>query len=617
VFALRLDISANNLFICAALAAPRGLMNVANLLARFFYGITEPIMAPIRWVQEEFQESPRKRALIYGLPAILIACGGIALIVAAQIRREKELLEFYNQATNKLEKDISKQVTLLNTSRQLTSDSGAKSGDASGNTSGGRGSEGTKSGGDSAAKDKPAEEDPLLAGLSEEQKAIVKELRTLQGDQQTLLLKLISLDPVNQSYRYRYADSFAATDPMKQFELMRQLAPETNPGYADAHFWLAANFMRARVNTPNERRLFLEKALIHANFCLNLEADRREARMIKANALYGLGRQQEAYTEFEELFRAEPEYFDTLVRINKLMRMESRNRSIYEDAATRLSAKLKAVRDTDIDAWNRTLRQIQLCFIGSQNFVDLRNTLLNEQTLARDNAIKKKAVDEIFGNSLNAEAQVIVRSANVRERLPELLKLLADAYKLSPEDVQVKYQIAYVSMAFPEIAAEAKAIYDPESDVDVPGQVLQVLGNAEMQNRNYSQAIQRYEQARLKTPKDADLLNNLAFAYLTSDNQNAERALFLVDEALQLLPPVLENNDPLSHFHHTRGSALLALNRVTEAAASFELALQYRPDNPGILESLVKCYAGRDEKQAAAYQKRLDAALLKAGQKRP
>jgi tetratricopeptide (TPR) repeat protein len=299
------------------------------------------------------------------------------------------------------------------------------------------------------------------------------------------------------------------------------------------------------------------------------------------------------------------------------MRMESRNRAIYEDAATRLSAKLKAVRETDVDAWNRTLRQIQLCFIGSQNFVDLRNTLLNEQTLARDNPVKKKAVDEIFGNSLNAEAQVIVRSLNARDRLPEILKLLGEAYRLSPEDVQVKYQLAYVAMIFPENAAEAKAIYDPEKDLNVPGQVLQVLGNAEMQNRNYSQAIQRYEQARLKIPKDADLLNNLAFAYLTSDAQNAERALFLVDEALQLLPPVLENNDPLSHFHHTRGTALLALDRITEAAASFELALQYRPDNPGILESLVKCYTGRDEKQAAAYQKQLDAALLKAGQKRP
>jgi len=589
-------------------------MNVANLLARFFYGISEPILAPIRWIQEDFQESPRKRALIYGLPAILIACGGIALIVAAQIRREKELLEFYNQATSKLEKEISKQVTLLNTSRQLAGNSDSPSpGTASGENDAGAGSEK-----ESAQKEKSADnEDPLLKGLTEEQKSIVKELRTLQVDQQTLLLKLISLDPLNQSYRFRYADSFAATDPMKQFELMRQLAPETNPGYADAHFWLAANFMRARANTPNERRLFLEKALIHSNYCLNLDNDRREARMIKANALYGLGRQQEAYVEFEQLFRAEPEYFDTLVRINKLMRMESRNRAIYEDAATRLSAKLKAVRETDVDAWNRTLRQIQLCFIGSQNFVDLRNTLLNEQTLARDNPVKKKAVDEIFGNSLNAEAQVIVRSPNARDRLPEILKLLGEAYRLSPEDVQVKYQLAYVAMIFPENAAEAKAIYDPEKDLNVPGQVLQVLGNAEMQNRNYSQAIQRYEQARLKIPKDADLLNNLAFAYLTSDAQNAERALFLVDEALQLLPPVLENNDPLSHFHHTRGTALLALDRITEAAASFELALQYRPDNPGILESLVKCYTGRDEKQAAAYQKQLDAALLKAGQKRP
>jgi tetratricopeptide (TPR) repeat protein len=129
-----------------------------------------------------------------------------------------------------------------------------------------------------------------------------------------------------------------------------------------------------------------------------------------------------------------------------------------------------------------------------------------------------------------------------------------------------------------------------------------------MQKRNYSQAIERYEQARIKIPKDSDLLNNLAFAYLVADVKNAERALFLVDEAIQLLPNTLETNEAASHFHHTRGSALLALNRISEAAASFEIALQYRPNNPGILESLVKCYTGRDDKQAAAFQKRLDAA---------
>ncbi len=572
-------------------------MQATNLLARFFYGITEPILAPFRWLQDEFQESPRKRALIYGLPAILIAFAGVALVTAAQIRREKELLEFYNQATSRVEKEISKQVTLLNTSRQLAPQA------PEGATTGLQGNE----------PDNTAETDPTLKGLTSEQRELVTQLKSLQTDQQTLLLKLISLDPVNQGYRYRYAESFAATDPMKQFELMRQLAPETNPGYADAHFWLAANFIRARANTPNERRLFLEKALLHSGYCLNLEADRREAQIIKANALYGLGRQQEAYVEFEQLFRAEPEYFDTLVKINKLMRMENRNLGIYQDAATRLAAKLKALRDTDIDAWNRTLRQIQLCLIGAQNFIELKNTLRNEQTLAKDNPVKKKAVDEIYGNALNAEAQALVRSDNARQRLPDVLRLLKEAFALSPQDVQTKYQLAYVAMVFPEIADEAKAIYDPDKDPDVPGQVLQVLGNVEMQNRNFAQAIERYETARLKIPKDPDLLNNLAYAYLAADNRNAERSLFLVDEALQLLPPVLENNDPLSHFHHTRGSALLALDRVTEAAASFEMALQYRPDNPGLLESLVKCYTGRDDKQAAAYQKRLNAAVQKAG----
>lgn len=574
-------------------------MNLGNLLARVFYDISEPILAPFRWFNDQFQESPRKRALFYGLPAVLVGCAGLALITAAQIRRERELLNFYNQSTSRLDGEIAKQVTQLNASRQLinnnTLDSKPKDGE-----------EPSQKGGNS---EKPAvEEDPALKGLSSDQKEIVRKIRTLQTDLQTMLLKLISLDPVNQTYRFRYANSFASTDPMKQFELMRQLAPETNPGFADAHFWLASNFMAARANTPNERRLFTEKALLHANFCLNLDSGKREARMIKANALYALGRQQEAYAEFEQLFKDEPEFFASLVQINKSMRMEGRNRAVYEDAASRLENKLRAVRETDVDAWSRTLRQIQLCYIGSQNFVELRRLLTNEQVLAQDSPLRKKAVNEILGNSLNAEAQALVRSDTAGQRTGEILKLLRQAFELSPNDVQTKYQLAYLATAFPETAVEAKAIYDPEKDIDIPGQVLQVLGNAEMQRRNYSEAIERYEQARLKIPKDSDLLNNLAFAYLVADVKNAERALFLVDEAIQLLPNSLETNEAASHFHHTRGSALLALNRVSEAAASFEIALQYRPNNPGILESLVKCYTGRDDKQAAAFQKRLDAA---------
>lgn len=583
-------------------------MNLANLLARVFYDISEPILAPFRWINDQFQESPRKRALVYGLPAVLVGCVGLALITAAQIRRERELLNFYNQSTSRLDNEIAKQVTLLNASRQLINDNPVepKAEPAEQQTAKG----------DDKTKPTP-EEDPALKGLSPDQKEIVLKIRTLQTDLQTMLLKLISLDPVNQTYRFRYANSFGATDPMKQFELMRQLAPETNPGFADAHFWLATNFMRARANTPNERRLLTEKALLHANFCLNLDSGKREARMIKANALFALGRQQEAYAEFEQLFQDEPEYFASLVQINKSMRMEGRNRAVYEDAASRLENKLRAVRETDVDAWSRTLRQIQLCYIGSQNFVELRRLLANEQVLAQDSPLRKKAVDEILGNSLNAEAQAIVRSDNAAQRTAEVLKLLKQSHELSPNDIQTKYQLAYLPTAFPETATEAKAIYDPEKDPEIPGQVLQVLGNAEMQRRNYAEAIERYEQARLKIPKDSDLLNNLAFAYLVSDSKNAERALFLVDEAIQLLPTLLENNEAASHFHHTRGTALLALNRVSEAAASFELALQFRPDNAGILESLIKCYTGRDEKQAAAFRKRLDAVLQQNPPKTP
>ena len=102
------------------------------------------------------------------------------------------------------------------------------------------------------------------------------------------------------------------------------------------------------------------------------------------------------------------------------------------------------------------------------------------------------------------------------------------------------------------------------------------------------------------------MLNNLAYSYLVCENRNPERALLLVDQALRILPENAEGRETyLSHFLDTRGLALMQLNRMEEAAANFEVALKYRPNNKSILENLIKCYEGRLESQAETYRRKL------------
>ena len=102
--------------------------------------------------------------------------------------------------------------------------------------------------------------------------------------------------------------------------------------------------------------------------------------------------------------------------------------------------------------------------------------------------------------------------------------------------------------------------------------------------------MQYFENARQKSPRDPEILNNLAYTYLVGDEPNPRRGLTLVTEALKQLPRTKDSQRFLTFFRDTRGQALMQLDKWTEAAADFESALIDRPRDKGILESLIQCY---------------------------
>jgi tetratricopeptide (TPR) repeat protein len=133
------------------------------------------------------------------------------------------------------------------------------------------------------------------------------------------------------------------------------------------------------------------------------------------------------------------------------------------------------------------------------------------------------------------------------------------------------------------------------------------MGTYALTKADYDAAIQYFEYARKKDPRDARVLNNLAYAYLVCENRNPERALNLANDALKFRPVNVPDADVYrSHFLHTRGLALMQLNQLDEAAANFEVALQDRSDSENILKDLIKCYEGRMEDQAEIYRRKLD-----------
>ena len=70
------------------------------------------------------------------------------------------------------------------------------------------------------------------------------------------------------------------------------------------------------------------------------------------------------------------------------------------------------------------------------------------------------------------------------------------------------------------------------------------------------------------------------------------------------MPKTVANQEYRTHFHDTRGKALLQLGRVSEAVAEFEFALRARPDNVDILESLITCY-NENGMDASPYERKL------------
>jgi tetratricopeptide (TPR) repeat protein len=419
--------------------------------------------------------------------------------------------------------------------------------------------------------------------------------------------KLISLNSTEPEYRFQFALSCINSKEISEQErgllLMNTVAPQNSVGYYKGHLFWAEHFSQL---VQMGKIPLLEGAQYiysHAEFCLRRNTSEKQALLLKGQAAMLLNRNDAAYESYSALFDKDPLFFIELVRINNRLNRTQANTDIYRSAKSRIESKLR--EDLPVDLWVRNWECLMMCMAGLKEHEEGAARLRREierQTLA-NNSINRVFLEQLLARTLISHQNE--GNPKMDQFTQRDLDLMAEAYQLDAKNPDVLRTLTRIALSSdPDIAKAGRQIYDPEADSNPPSIVLNEMGTVALSRGDYPTALNYLERARQLDPRNWMTLNNLAYVHLVSENRNPDRALKLVDDAIRLLPDQDTAKSYLTFFLHTKGSALMQLNRMPEAIAAFELAIQDRPDNIQIIESLITCYEASNL-SADAYKERL------------
>lgn len=515
----------------------------------------------------------RDRSLMLGLPAVLVSIIGVVLVCVAEFGVAKNLEERYLFEAEQSIKEKQRLVTELQ--REMRIRQVAVPSDVE------RGSE-------LIPKD-----DPRRIALESNRKK-----------ESIYLEKLISLNTEESEYKYKLALACLEKEDSRArgLAIMKTISPEGEPGHILGHNFLSNFYLKSKTNNKSEAIRNVSLALEHAELCLRKDKTNIKAMQVKARILSIHRNYVEAYQVFSELFLTDPRYFQALVQLNEKLNREDRNLEVLSIATQAYDSMLKDRENLTESERVQIFQQLCRCYLAKDDFAGIQDRLLKEielQSSSSGDSAKRVWAEHLLSSVYS----------NWLEKFPDdqfkRLELMLKAHALNPSNETILRGLTELGGDENEqVAAAARQAYDPSQHTDAPALVLNELGAQALSRKEFGQALRFFELARKKSPRSPAVLNNLSYTYLVGDTPNPKRALKLVDEALKNLPNTEANQGYRTHFHDTRGKALMQLGKVSEAAAEFEFALLSRPDNVPILESLIKCYRANDM-DAGPYERHL------------
>ncbi|MEZ6033114.1 MAG: hypothetical protein R3C17_08490 [Planctomycetaceae bacterium] len=139
-----------------------------------------------------------------------------------------------------------------------------------------------------------------------------------------------------------------------------------------------------------------------------------------------------------------------------------------------------------------------------------------------------------------------------------------------------------------------------------PGLVHFIMGTRLLlqENADAKEALQHFELAMQHNASLPGLLNNIADAMVEADSEEIDRALTLVNQAIELIP-----NQP--YFYDTRGKIFLKKGEPLKAVADLEKALAATELRPQVHAELAAAFQSLNNQTQYEYHKAMSEQYLK------
>ena len=545
------------------------------------------------------------QGLYLGLPAVVFAIIGMLFLVVGELSAGKPLIERYLADVDELQSEKTNLQAKINQSLKMAS--GANNIDAN----------------------------------APEVISLFNQLSDLLGSEEILLSKLNSLAPEDPKHLYKLAKTFLARGDLAKYvpvktpeeqqeqlarsqgfenqgiSIMNRIAPLEEPGFLDAHLYLAKYQLRTNATSSRNLKERIYLANSHLDLAIVRDGENTTALGMKTLLAQRSGKPAEAKEFLEKLFLNDPFVYPQLCQANLQLGKGEENLRVLHSARERLSSRLSRMTVSPSKLRTKHVTYLVDCFHRLED-IDAADAVAQKEMTA----FPSNEITQGWGKRLLAIGQQLRYQSGGKinaKNATELVGYLRKGYDLDPNNEKIlEYIVNLRSFNIPGLTEVSKAIYKPSTKA--PASVHNILGTIAMSNGDYLEATKRFTTADSKSPNNAEYLNNLSYAYLTRPDPDPLEALKLVDKAIRSIRPGTTNTRYLTHFYDTKGRSLLALGKIAEdngnmplasshysaAAGKLLRALVDRPNDVPITQAILECYeANGQPKHAKVWSERL------------
>lgn len=371
-------------------------------------------------------------------------------------------------------------------------------------------------------------------------------------------------------------------------QIMERIAPREEPGFVPAHLWLARWYLEKPVATDERRR---ELVLLHLENAVEAEPDHADANLILGQLRLAQQETQQADDHLRRVVRQRPELGSSIGRLWFQQGDGKRGREYIVRAEQHLEREVQR-RPEDLVVRSQLADTYGL--LGK--YSEAERLLLDGQRLATTDELRDK-LKLSLGGLYAAWADAVRRSKP--DSMVASLKLLERAVQYAPSHPAVLLVIRECSTLEGEEETKFEALLEQMlTSGEAPALVHLIIGTKAVERDDFEKALLHLEQAYRLEPGSGVILGNLAWTLATSDPPEYERALELVNGAIDKLKTNAE-------LYETRGLILVKLGRHREAIPDLERALTEIKGRPRLHELLAEAYESVGEGKLAQRHREL------------